>query len=118
VQSAAADVRAAELRLNTAIHTSWATQGAQLERAIAVEEMVVAGQEVVNAYLMGVKAGLKSWSDVANAEVVLTRRRVDQVSAIASLLKAQAQLLAYLPVTDENWHVWLNGLAFETKRVK
>lgn len=118
VQSAAADVRAAELRLNTAIHTSWATQGAQLERALAVEEMVVAGQEVVNAYRMGVKAGLKSWSDVANAEVVLTRRRVDQVNAIASLLKAQAQLLSYLPVTDENWQVWLNGLAFETKRVQ
>jgi len=118
VESASADVRATELRLNTAIHTSWATQGAQLDRALALEEMVTAGQEVVNAYRMGIKAGLKSWSDVANAEVVLTRRRVDQVNAIASLLKAQAQLLSFLPVTDENWHVWLNGLAFETKRVK
>jgi outer membrane protein TolC len=118
IESASADVRAAELRLNTAIHTSWATQGAQLERALAVEEMVSAGQEVVTAYRMSVMAGLKSWSDVANAEVILTRRRVDQVNAIASLLKAQAQLLSFLPVTDENWHVWLNGLTFETKPIK
>jgi outer membrane protein TolC len=74
-------------------------------------------QEVVNAYRMGVAAGLKSWADVANSEVVLTRRRVDQVNAIATLLKAQAQLLSNLPVTDESWAVWLNTLAFEVKKV-
>jgi len=118
VESAAADIKASELKLLTAVHTYWATQEAQVDRAVAVQEMVSAGQEVVNAYRMGVVAGLKSWSDVANAEVVLTRRRVDQVTAIANLLKAQAQLLSYLPVTDESWHVWLNTLAFETKSVK
>jgi outer membrane protein len=115
VESAAADIKAAELRLNTAIHTYWATQESQIELMSALQEMVLAGQEVVNAYRMGVTAGLKSWSDVANAEVVLTRRRVDQVTAIASLLKAQAQLLSFLPVTDEGWHVWINSLAFEKK---
>jgi NADP-dependent 3-hydroxy acid dehydrogenase YdfG len=67
---------------------------------------------------MAVVAGLKSWSDVANSEVVLTRRRVDQVNAIAQLLKAQAQLLSFLPVTDESWHMWLNSLAFEVKKIK
>jgi outer membrane protein TolC len=116
VDLASADVRASELRITTAVHSFWATQQAQIDRVVALEEMVVAGQEVVNAYQMGVKAGLRSWSDVANAEVVLTRRRVDQVNAIASMLKAQAQLLAFLPVTDESWSSWLNGLAFEVKR--
>jgi outer membrane protein TolC len=118
VDSASADVRASELRITTAVHSFWATQQAQIDRVVALEEMVVAGQEVVNAYQMGVKAGLRSWSDVANAEVVLTRRRVDQVNAIGGLLKAQAQLLAFLPVTDEYWHSWLNSLAFEVKRVQ
>lgn len=118
VESASADVRAAELKLKTAVHTFWATQEAQMDRAVAVQEMVLAGQEVVNAYRMGVAAGLRSWSDVANSEVVLTKRRVDQVNALAQLLKAQAQLLSYLPVNDESWYVWLNTLAFETKSVK
>lgn len=115
VESASADVKAAELKLGTAIQTSWATQEAQVDRAVAVQEMVSAGQEVVNAYRMGVTAGLKSWSDVANAEVVLTRRRVDQVNAISSLLKAQAQLLSSLPVNDESWYVWLNTMSFEIR---
>lgn len=116
--SASADIKAAELKLNTAVHSYWATQESQIDRANAAQEMVSAGQEVVNAYRMGVAAGLKSWSDVANAEVVLTRRRVDQVTAMANLLKAQAQLLAYLPVTDESWNVWINTLAFEKKSSK
>ena len=117
LESASADIKAAELKLNTAVQTYWATQEAQDDRAKAVEEMVSSGQEVVNAYRMGVTAGLKSWSDVANAEVVLTRRRVDQVNALSSLLKAQAQLLSFLPVTDESWQRWLNTLSFESKKV-
>jgi outer membrane protein len=118
VDSALADIKASELKLKTAVHAYWATQESQVERALAVQEMVSAGQEVVNAYRMAVVAGLKSWSDVANSEVVLTRRRVDQVNAIAQLLKAQAQLLSFLPVTDESWHMWLNSLAFEVKKIK
>jgi outer membrane protein TolC len=113
VESAAADVKAAQLKLSTGVQTNWATQEAQIDRAKAVQEMVSSGQEVVNAYRMGVIAGLKSWSDVANAEVILTRRRVDQVTALSSLLKAQAQLLSYLPVTDESWQSWLGNLSFE-----
>ena len=88
-----------------------------MDRAVAVQEMVNAGQEVVNAYRMGVSAGVKSWSDVANAEVILTKRRVDQVTALSGLLKAQAQLLSYLPVTDESWHSWIESMAFEVKKV-
>ena len=117
MESASADIKAAELKLNTGVQTYWATQEAQVDRAKAVQEMVSSGQEVVNAYRMGVTAGLKSWSDVANAEVVLTRRRVDQVNALSSLLKAQAQLLSYLPVNDESWQRWLSALSFETKKV-
>jgi len=45
----------------------------------------------------------------------LLKRRVDQVNAIAQLLKAQAQLLSYLPVNDESWQTWLNGLSFDVK---
>ena len=116
LESASADIKAAELKLNTGVQTYWATQEAQVDRAKAVQEMVSSGQEVVNAYRMGVTAGLKSWSDVANAEVVLTRRRVDQVNALSSLLKAQAQLLSYLPVNDESWQRWLSALSFETKK--
>jgi len=69
VEGASADVKAAELKLGTGVQTFWATQEAQVDRAVAVQEMVNAGQEVVNAYRMGVSAGVKSWSDVANAEV-------------------------------------------------
>ena len=118
LEAATADKKAAELRLTTAAQTYWATQEAQLDRSIAVQEMVSAGQEVVKAYRMGVTAGTKSWSDVGNAEVVLTKRRVDQVTAIASLLKAQAQLLSVLPVTDEAWHQWLNAMVFDGKKSK
>ncbi len=117
LESASADIKAAELRLLTAVQTYWATQEAQVDRAVAVQEMVGAGQEVVKAYRMSVVAGLKSWSDVANSEVVLTKRRVDEVNAISALLKAQAQLLSYLPVTDESWYAWMNALTFEVKNV-
>lgn len=113
LESASADVRATELRLSTGVTQFWATQEAQLERFKAAQEMVKAGQEVVVAYRMGVRAGTKSWSDVANAQVILTRRQVDQVNIISSLLKAQAQLLSYLPVTDENWEYWLNTATFD-----
>jgi len=115
LDSAQADTKATQLKLNTGVQTFWATQEAQIDRAKSVQEMVSSGQEVVNAYRMGVTAGIKSWSDVANAEVTLTKRRVDQVNAIAQLLKAQAQLLSYLPVNDESWQTWLNGLSFDVK---
>ena len=118
LEAATADIRATELRLITATQAYWATQEAQLDRAIAVKEMVSAGQEVVKAYRMGIAAGTKSWSDVGNAEVILTRRKVDQVTAIASLLKAQAQLLSMLPVTDESWHQWLATMTFEGQKAK
>jgi outer membrane protein TolC len=117
LESAIADVRAAELRLNTSVSQFWATQEAQLERFKAAQEMVRAGQEVVTAYRMGVRAGTKSWSDVANAQVVLTRRQVDQAGIISNLLKAQAQLLAFLPVTDESWQYWLNTVTFDVAQV-
>jgi outer membrane protein TolC len=117
LEAASADIKASELKLSTTVQAYWATQESQIDRAKAVQEMVSSGQEVVNAYRMGVTAGLKSWSDVANAEVVLTRRRVDQVSALSALLRAQAQLLANLPVNAEDWQVWINTLSFETKPV-
>lgn len=113
LESASADVRAAELRISTGVTQFWATQEAQLERFKAAQEMVRAGEEVVVAYRMGVRAGTKSWSDVANAQVILTRRQVDQVNITNALLKAQAQLLAYLPVTDESWQYWLNTVTFD-----
>jgi len=118
LESASADIKASELRLTTGVQTNWATQGSQEDRVKALQEMVSSGQEVVNAYRMGVAAGIKSWSDVANAEVVLTKRRVDQVNAIGLLLKAQAQLLSFLPVTDEIWSVWISGLSFEVGKSK
>lgn len=116
LESAQADVRATELRLNTSVVQFWATQEAQFERFLAAQEMVRAGEEVVRAYRLGVRAGTKSWSDVANAQVILTRRQVDQVTIISGLLKAQAQLLAFLPVTDESWQYWLNTVSFEVGR--
>jgi outer membrane protein TolC len=116
VESASADIKAAELKLFTTIQTYWATQEAQIDRAKAVQEMVNSSQEVVKAHRMGVAAGIKSWSDVANVEVILTKRKVDQVNAISALLKAQAQLLANLPVTDEAWYSWLNSMNFEVKK--
>ncbi len=116
LQAASADIKASELKLTTGVHTYWANQEAQIDRAVAVQEMVASGQEVVKAYRLSVSAGLKSWSDVGNAEVILTKRRVDQVNAITTLLKAQAQLLAYLPVTDESWNFWINTVAVESKR--
>ena len=117
LEAATADIKATELKLNTGVLSYWATQEAQIEKAAAADEMVSAGKEVVKAYRMAVVAGTKSWSDVGNAEVVLTKRQVDQVNTISSLLKAQAQLLAYLPVTDDVWQHWLNSLRYETKKV-
>ena len=116
LESASAEIKAAELKLFTTIQTYWATQEAQIDRARAVQEMVRSSEEVVKAHRLGVAAGVKSWSDVANAEVILTRRKVDQVNALNALLKAQAQLLANLPVTDEAWHSWMSLLSFEVKK--
>jgi outer membrane protein TolC len=47
LESASADIKAAELKLNTGVQTYWASQEAQVDRAKAVQEMVSSGQEVV-----------------------------------------------------------------------
>lgn len=99
---------ALEIKLKTEIDAQWSNQESTLVRVEANQDLVNAALESTRAMRMGLKAGIKSWADVGNSELLLARRRVDFFNSIAQFKKIQARLLGYLSVSDRYWDIWLS----------
>ena len=105
-----ADRESLEYRVETQFENDWATQAGYFERTLAARGLVMSAQEQKRAALMGVSTGLRTWSDVANAELLLARRASDLIGIQTNLYKIQSRILSLLPSSDESWQAWVNLL--------
>jgi len=102
-----ADRESLEFRIQTQFENDWATQAGLLERTKAARALMFSAAEQKKAALLGVNKGLRTWSDVANAELLLARRTSDLISIQSNLYKIQARILSLLLSSDPAWTQWI-----------
>ncbi|MDE2259262.1 MAG: TolC family protein [Betaproteobacteria bacterium] len=101
------DLRAQQLKLTTQVESDWFSAEASLERARSAELLITAAQEQKRAAEMGLKSGVRTWGDVAQADILIARRAGDYLSYATGVLRAQARLLSAVPVTENVWEPWV-----------
>ncbi len=105
-----ADRESLQMRIETQFENDWAAQAGLLERTKAARSLMFSAQEQKKAALAGVQKGLRTWSDVSNAELLLARRTSDLIGIQTNLYKLQARILSLLPTQDEAWNSWIQSL--------
>lgn len=113
--AAKADREALLQKLKTLYSSDWKAQDGLRERAQAAEELVQATIEQRRASELGIKAGLRTWVDVGQAEILLARRESDLFNVVATLLKTQSRLLSMLPPDDAAWEQWVQRIALQAR---
>jgi protease secretion system outer membrane protein len=101
------DLRTQQVKLATQVESDWASAEASLERARSAEILIAAAQEQKRAAEMGLKSGVRTWGDVAQADILIARRAGDYLSYATGVLRAQARLLSAVPVTENVWEPWV-----------
>ncbi len=101
------DLRTQQAKLATQVETDWASAEASLERARSAEVLIESAQEQKRAAEMGLKSGIRTWGDVAQADVLIARRASDYLNYATGVLRAQARLLSVVPVTENVWEPWV-----------
>lgn len=101
------DLRAQQFKLDSQVETDWASVQASVERAHSAQLLWQAAIEQKKAAEMGLKSGLRTWGDVAQADILIARRAVDFLSYAAGVVHAQVRLLSTLPVTENVWEPWV-----------
>jgi outer membrane protein TolC len=105
-----ADRESLEYRVEAQFENDWATQAGYYERTLAARGLMLSAKEQKKAALFGVSTGLRTWSDVSNAELLLARRASDLIGIQTNLYKIQSRILSLLPSSDEAWQAWVNLL--------
>lgn len=105
--AASEDLRTQQQKLATQVESDWFSAEASLERARSAEVLIVAAQEQKRAAEMGLKSGVRTWGDVAQADILIARRASDYLNYASSVLRAQARLLSAVPVTQNVWEPWV-----------
>ncbi|MBU3646613.1 MAG: hypothetical protein FGM56_00840 [Limnohabitans sp.] len=98
------------MRMENQFMGDWASQAGLLERTQAARSLVVAAQEQRRSAELGLAKGLRTWTDLSNADLLLARRSSDLVNLQATLFKTQARILSLLPVQTPAWQEWVNSL--------
>ena len=109
-EASVADRESLLMRMETQFAGDWATQAGLLERAKAARSLVLAAQEQRRAAELGLAKGLRTWTDLSNADLLLARRSSDLVGLQVTLFKTQARILSLLPVQVPAWDEWVKSL--------
>jgi outer membrane protein TolC len=115
-RAAAADLLTEKQKLSAQVESDWASAQASLERAKSAETLWMAAKEQKRAYELGLKSGVRTWADIAQAEILIAHRASDYVNYAAAVLRAQAHLLSALPVTENIWEPWVAQVSVLAKR--
>lgn len=114
--AAQSDREALEQKITTQFTLDWNAQAAQRERLQALAGLADAAREQRLAAELGVKAGLRTWADVAVAEQSIARRQADLIRGIDGFVKLQSRLLSLLPVDDSAWGRWIAAVSAQARR--
>lgn len=116
-EASVADRESLLMRFEMQFMGDWASQAGLLERTQAARSLVVAAREQRQAAELGLAKGLRSWTDLSNADMLLARRSSDLVSLQIALFKTQARILSLLPVQAEPWDGWVKGLDLASQQL-
>lgn len=100
------DRSAVQQQLEQRLLADWALQTGYAERGVAADALIAAALEQRKAAEMGVRAGQRTWADVANAELLIARRQTDRLSNLAALTKALTRIVALFPADHPLWTGW------------
>lgn len=117
-QAASSDLKANELRIKNDIDITWASQKSLIEQMEASSAMVSALKERLRSAKMGLGAGVKSWADLGNAQIALSRNQAEHARQLIAYVKGQTKLLSQLPISEEFWTFWVNQLSEQTVQSK
>jgi protease secretion system outer membrane protein len=109
-EASVADRESLLMRIETQFMGDWASQAGLYERAKAARSLVFAAQEQRRAAELGLSKGMRTWTDLSNADMLLARRSSDLVGLQVTLFKTQARILSLLPVQVPAWDDWLKSL--------
>lgn len=109
-EASVADRESLLMRIETQFMGDWASQAGLLERTQAARSLVVAAQEQRRAAELGLAKGLRTWTELSNADLLLARRSSDLVNLQVTLFKTQARILSLLPVQVPAWDEWVKSL--------
>ena len=109
-EASVADGDALLMRMENQFVADWASQAGLFERTQAARSLVVAALEQRRAVELGRSKGLRTWTDLSNAELLLARRTSDLINLQVTLFKTQARILSLLPVQAPAWDAWIRGL--------
>jgi outer membrane protein TolC len=109
-EASVADRESLALKIENQFDGDWASQSGLIEKASAARGLVLAAEEQKRAAEFGVKKGLRTWTDVSNAELLLARRASDLNNILLTLYKTQARILSLLPTDDPAWEEWVRQL--------
>jgi outer membrane protein TolC len=115
-EASVADRESLSIRIQNQFDGDWAAQAGFLEKAKAAESLVMSAQEQKKAALLGIKLGIRTWSDVSSAELLLARREADLNSVLANLYKFQSRILSLLPSDDPAWDEWIKQMDLASLR--
>jgi outer membrane protein TolC len=105
-EASIADREALAIKIQNQFDSDWATQEGLIQKANASRGLILAAQEQKRSAELGVKKGLRTWTDVSNAELLLSRRTSDLNYTLLNLFKLQSRILALLPTDDPAWEEW------------
>jgi len=109
-EASIADREALFIRIQNQFDGDWASQAGLLDKASAARGLVLAAEEQKRSAEFSVKKGLRTWTDVSNAELLLARRANELNNILLTLYKTQARILSLLPTDDPAWEEWVRQL--------
>ena len=109
-EASIADRESLSVRIQNQFDGDWSAQAGFLDKAEAAEALVLAAQEQKKAAEMGIQQGMRTWTDVSNAALLLARREADLNNVLVNLYKLQSRILSLLPSDDPAWDEWVRQL--------
>lgn len=110
-----ADRQAMEIRLETQINLDWASYLSGFDRVSAAQELVKAAKDQKRSYQLGLKSGVKTWGDIAQADMLLARRQQEYIGHASNFFKNQARLLSNIPSSDDEWIQWVKLMSHRSE---
>lgn len=107
-EASVSDRMSLELRIEQEFINAWSTQQGLVERITAGGLLLDASLDQLNGVKKALSLGLKTWSEVAQAQSSVARRTADQVNNLMTLYKTQLRILRMLSAEDEYWEQWTN----------
>lgn len=110
-----ADRHAMEIRLESQMTLDWSSYLSGFDRVGAAQELVKAAKDQKRSYQLGLKSGIRTWGDIAQADMLLARRQQEYIGHASNFFKNQARLLSNIPSSEDEWIQWVKLMSLRSE---